>query len=130
QAYYQVREAESQAFFGLYHAEAEAVGLEDLLARLVAVLTRTFHARSGRLQLLAAPLTGKLAHPLYIQHRGRDEQLIACPTMRGSHASYWSSPIQSVALLQLGFAVPYPWLPRELPCCTPPARAALQPWNA
>src|SRR5665811_695939 len=63
QAYYQVREAESQAFFGLYHAEAEAVGLEDLLARLVAVLTRTFHARSGRLQLLAAPPAGKLAHP-------------------------------------------------------------------
>src|ERR1035437_3931035 len=114
QAYYQVREAESQAFFGLYHAEVEAVGLDDLLARLVAVLTRTFHARSGRLQLVAAPPTGKLAHPLYIQHRGRDEQLIACPTMRGSHASYWSFPIQGVALLQLGFAVPYPWLPREL----------------
>ena len=30
-AYYQVREAESQAFFGLYHAEVEADGLEDLL---------------------------------------------------------------------------------------------------
>src|ERR1019366_4335237 len=44
----------------------------------------------------------------------RDEQLIACPSMRGSHASYWSFPIQGVALLQLGFAVPYPWLPREL----------------
>jgi signal transduction histidine kinase len=114
QAYYQVREAESQAFFGLYHAEAEAAGLEDLLARFVAVLTRTFHARSGRLQLLAAPPTGKLAHPLYIRHQSRDEQLIACPTMRGSQASYWSFPIQGVALLQLGFAVPYPWLPREL----------------
>jgi signal transduction histidine kinase len=80
----------------------------------VSILTRTFHARSGRLQLLAAPPTGKLAHPLYIQHRSRDEQLIACPTMRGAHASYWSFPIQQVALLQLGFAVPYPWLPREL----------------
>src|ERR1017187_1899724 len=113
-AYYQVREAESQAFFGLYHAEAEAVGLEDLLGRLVSVLTRAFHARSGRLQLLAAPLTGRLAHPLYIRHGGRDEPLIACPTMRGSHASYWSFPIQQVALLQLGFASPYPWLPREL----------------
>jgi len=113
-AYYQVREAESQAFFGLYHAEAEAVGLEDLLARLVSVLTRAFHARSGRLQLLAAPPTGKLARPLYIPHGGGDEPLIACPTMRGSHASYWSFPIQQVALLQLGFAVPYPWLPREL----------------
>jgi signal transduction histidine kinase len=113
-AYYQVREAESQAFFELYHAEAEAVGLEDLQGRLVSVLTRAFHARSGRLQLLAAPPTGKLAHPLYIQHGGRDEPLIACPTMRGSHASYWSFPIQQVALLQLGFAGPYPWLPREL----------------
>ena len=114
QAYYQVREAESQAFFGLYHAEAEAVGIDDLLARLVAVLTRTFRARSGRLHLLAAPPAGKLAHPLYIQHGGRQEGLIACPTMRGAHASYWSFPIRSVALLQLGFAVPYPWLPREL----------------
>ncbi|MCX6630363.1 MAG: sensor histidine kinase [Candidatus Solibacter sp.] len=114
QAYYQVREAESQAFFGLYNAQAEAVCLEDLLDRLVTVLTRTFHARSGRLQLLAAPPTGKLARPLYIEHDSRDEHLIACPTMRGAHASYWSFPIQQVALLQLGFAVPYPWLPREL----------------
>jgi signal transduction histidine kinase len=113
-AYYQVREAESQAFFGLYHAEAEAVGLDDLLARLVTVLTRAFHARSGRLQLLDTPATGKLAHPLYIQHGGPDEKLIACTTMRGCMASYWSFPIQQVALLQLGFAVPYPWLPREL----------------
>ncbi len=114
QAYYQVREAESQAFFGLYHAEAEANGLEDLLERLVAILTRTFHARSGRLQLLDTPPAGKLARPLYIQHGGSDEPLIACPTMRGAHASYWSFPIQQVALLQLGFDVPYPWLPREL----------------
>jgi two-component system sensor histidine kinase UhpB len=114
QAYYQVREAESQVFFGLHHAEAEAVDLEDLLARLVAILTRTFHARSGRLQLLAAPPNGKLAQPLYIRHGSRNEQLIACPTMRGAHASYWSFPIRDVALLQLGFGVPYPWLPREL----------------
>src|SRR4029077_15379671 len=30
------------------------------------------------------------------------------------HASYWSFPIGQVALLQLGFAAPYRWLPREL----------------
>ena len=114
QAYYQVREAESQVFFGLYHAEGEAAGLEDLLLRLVAILTRTFHARSGRLQLLDRPPTGRLAHPLFIQRGGRDEQLIACPAMRGAYASYWSFPIQQVALLQLGFDVRYPWLPREL----------------
>ncbi|MCU1234680.1 MAG: histidine kinase, partial [Candidatus Solibacter sp.] len=39
---------------------------------------------------------------------------IECVEMRGAHASYWSFPIQDVALLQLGFAKPYPWLPREL----------------
>jgi signal transduction histidine kinase len=55
-----------------------------------------------------------VAQPLYIRHGSRDEKLIACPDMRGAHESYWSFPIQGVALLQLGFAVPYPWLPREL----------------
>ena len=114
QAYYEVREAESQVFFGLHHAETEATDVEDLLERLVAILTRTFHARSGRLQLLTAPAAGRLSHPLYIRHGSRDEELIACPAMRGAHASYWSFPIGQVALLQLGFAVPYPWLPREL----------------
>jgi signal transduction histidine kinase len=109
-----VREAESQAFFGLYHAEAESDGLEDLLARLVTVLTRAFRARSGRLHLLTAPPAGKLARPLYIRGGCGDERLIACPTMRGSYASYWSFPIRDVALLQLGFPVAYPWLPREL----------------
>ena len=64
--------------------------------------------------MLDAPPAGKLARPLYIRHGSRDERLIACPTMRGAHASYWSLPVQDVALLQLGFALPYPWLPREL----------------
>ena len=103
QAYYEVREAESQVFFGLHHAETEATDLEDLLARLVAILTRTFHARSGRLQLLDAPPAGKLAHPLYIRHGSRDEQLIACPTMRGAHASYWSFPIRRGGPVAVGF---------------------------
>ncbi len=114
QAYYQVHESESQAFFGLYHAETQATGLEDLLERLVRVLTRTFRARSGRLQLLDAPPVEKLAQPLYIRHGSCDEELIACPNMRGAHASYWSFPIHNVALLQLGFREHYPWLPREL----------------
>ena len=113
-AYYKVREAESQAFFGLYHAETEAVGLDDLLSRLVAVLTRAFRARSGRLQMLAEPPKGKLARPLFVRHGSRDEQLISCTRMRGAHASYWSFPVGQVAVLQLGFAVEYPWLPREL----------------
>ncbi len=114
QAYYQVREAEAQAFFGLYHAEAEAQDLEDLLQRLVGILARTFHAQAGRLHLLEAPATGRLARPLYIERGKRDEQLIASEDLRGAHAAYWSFPVKECALLQLGFAVPYPWLPREL----------------
>ena len=114
QAYYQVREAEAQAFFGLYHAEAEARDRDDLLARLVAIVTRTFHAKAGRLHLVEAPPRGKLARALYIEHGKRDEELIASEEMRGAHASYWSFPVRECALLQLGFATPYPWLPREL----------------
>ena len=61
---------EAQAFFGLYHAEAEASGLEDLLERLVRILTLTFGARAGRLMVVDSPPTGKLARHLYIR-RGR-----------------------------------------------------------
>src|ERR1035438_1225636 len=48
-AYYQVREAEAQAFFDLVRAEAESTGIEDLLERFVRILTRTFRARAGHL---------------------------------------------------------------------------------
>jgi signal transduction histidine kinase len=113
-AYFEVREAEAQAFFGLYHAESEAAGLDDLLLRLVRILTRTFNARTGRLLLVDQPLKGKLARPLYIRRGRPEEALIRCPRMRGAYASYWSFPVRGQALIQLAFAVPYPWLPREL----------------
>jgi signal transduction histidine kinase len=113
QAFYQVREAEAQAFFGLYRAEVEADGLEDLLRRFVRILTHTFHADTGRLLLLDQPASGKLARPLFVEHGQAQERLIADPQMRGRHASYWSFPIRPAGLLQFGFAGRYPWLPRE-----------------
>jgi signal transduction histidine kinase len=113
-AFYGVREGESQAFFGLYHAETEATGLEDLLRRIVRILTPAFQASAGRLFLLERPAAGKLARPLYIERGQADERLIADPEMRGRYASYWSYPIGKAALLQFGFRVRYPWLPREL----------------
>ena len=113
-AFYEVREAECQTFFGLTHAESEASGLDDLLHRLVAVLTRTFQAASGRLLLLDAPPRGRLARPLYIRHGSPAEALIACDRMRGDYASYWSFPVRDRVLLQLGFAGPNPWMPRQL----------------
>src|SRR5271157_1806689 len=113
-AFYQVREAESQAFFGLHHAEVEAAGLDDLFRRIVRILTPAFQASAGRLFLLDRPAAGRLARPLYIERGRTDERLIADPEMRGRYASYWSYPIGSAALVQFGFPVRYPWLPREL----------------
>jgi signal transduction histidine kinase len=113
-AFYQVREAEAQAFFGLYRAEIEANGLDDLLQRFVRILTRTFRASTGRLLLLDRPPRGQLARPLYIERGQVREQLIADPDMRGQFASYWSFPMRPAALLQFGFSGRYPWLPREM----------------
>ena len=114
QSYYDVREAEAQALFGVYRAETEAENLDDLLRRLVRTLTQTFRARTGRLFLLDVPARGKMAHPLYIEAGHADERLIADAEMRGRYASYWSYPVRDAALFQFGFAVRYPWLPREL----------------
>ena len=113
-SYFAVREAEAQAFFGLHHAETEATDLDDLLHRLIGVLSRSFDARCGRLILLHQPPAGKLAYPLYIRRGSADESLISAPEMRGAHESYWSFPVRDAALIQLGFAKPYPWLSREL----------------
>ena len=113
EAFYQVREAEAQAFFGLYRAEAEASGLDDLLRRFVRILTQTFRASTGRLLLLDGPPHGYLARPLYIERGHAREKLIADPQMRGGYDSYWSFPMLPAALLQFGFSERYPWLPRE-----------------
>ena len=104
QAWYQVRESESQMFYGLSHAEAEAEDLEDLLTRIVKILTRAFHARAGRLVLLDSPPPRHLAREYYSEK--------PLPGWEG-HAAYWSFPVRRMALLQFGFDKPYPWLPRE-----------------
>jgi signal transduction histidine kinase len=110
-AYFDVRESEAQTFFGLYHAEAEAGNLDDLLVRLARILARTFHARTGGIFLLGGPPEGKLARPQYVRRGSREESLIECP--RG-YASYWSYPVRDAAVIQLAFREHYPWLPREL----------------
>ena len=71
-AYYQVREAETQAFYGLLRAEMDATGLDDLLHRFIVILTRTFRAQAGRMIPLtdrppiAARVLKRLARPRYI----------------------------------------------------------------
>lgn len=97
QAYYQVREAEAQAFFGLSRA-AEAENSGDLFRRVAGVLARTLHATSAWLLLLEGRIPTRLARPLYVEH---------------ALGAYWSFPFGPSAVLQLKFPRPGRWLPRE-----------------
>jgi signal transduction histidine kinase len=112
-AYYQVREAETQALFGIYRAEVDARDHRDFLRRLVRVLTPALRARAGRIVEIDGIPNKALAKPLYIE-RGPRESLVADFRMRGRYASYWSYPLGGNLVAQFGFAVKYPWLPREL----------------
>jgi signal transduction histidine kinase len=103
QAWYQVRESESQIFYGLSHAEAEATDLSDLLARMIRILSRSFRARAGRLVLLDRPPAGKLGAEYYTER----------PLADWDYFASWSFPVRSLALIQLGFDQRRPWLPRE-----------------
>jgi len=123
-AYYEVREAETQAFYGLLRAEMDAAGLDDLLHRFIVILTRTFRAQAGRIVPLvdrppiAARVLRRLAGPRYIGAGKQDADLILDPAMRGAFQSYWSIPFFSggrlAGLIQFGFPTAYRWLPREL----------------
>jgi signal transduction histidine kinase len=54
-AYYQVREAETQAFYELFRVELESRSLEELLQRFVQVLAHVCQADAGHLYLISEP---------------------------------------------------------------------------
>jgi signal transduction histidine kinase len=56
-AYYQVREAETQAFYELFRVELESRNLDELLRRFLEALVQTCHADAGHLYLLNDPRT-------------------------------------------------------------------------
>ena len=114
EAFYEVREGEAQAFFGLARAALSATGMDDLLRRIVGILTQTFQARAGRLILIEKLPDRRLARPLYIRAGARNQKLVLDPAMRGRYACFWSYPLRSAGVVQLGFSAPRPWLPREL----------------
>ncbi|MEX2264896.1 MAG: sensor histidine kinase [Bryobacteraceae bacterium] len=138
-AFYQVREAETQAFYELFRAESEGGNLGELLERLLGALVKTFRAGGGFLLLLdplkrtpvaAAPacqgldelprtLLTRLARPLYLEANGApDEAILDSRLWSGGYRSWWSIPFMQqrrlAGVVQLGFATSYQWLPREL----------------
>ncbi len=139
-AYYQVREAETAAFYELSQAELDSSGHRDLLGRWLSALARFCHADAGRLFLLDrekqswlalgvphetevrradAPekLLRRLSTPRLISGGTTSEQLLLDPTWTGHYASCWSIPVASgdgvSGVMQFGFRRKYEWLPRE-----------------
>ena len=141
-AYYQVREAETQAFFELFRVELESRNLDELVRRFLETLVGFCRAKRGHLYLFdekegvwrdradagcrrrepcaqvasTKRLWAGLSRPRYLTRSSRDQDLVLDPAWRGRFAC-WSIPIAaegSVAgVMQFGFSKDYEWLPRE-----------------
>jgi signal transduction histidine kinase len=139
-AYYQVREAETQAFYELFRIEMEASNLEDLLRRFTESLVHVCRANAGRLYMLnedstewelkaaspklepfSAPnqagLMKKLSKPRYLNGNGHTSGVILDKSWQDRFECCWSIPLaangRTAGVMQFGFSKVYEWLPRE-----------------
>jgi signal transduction histidine kinase len=139
-AYYQVREAETQAFYELFRIELESRNLEELLRRFLEALVHACQADAGRLYLLnedasvwelkaGSPdpaalsfpnrpgLIKKLSKPRYLNGDVRASAALLDPDWHERFASCWSIPLaaggRTAGVMQFGFRKTYEWLPRE-----------------
>ncbi len=121
-AFYQVREAETQAFYELFRVELESRNLDELLRRFLRTLLQVCHADAGRLYLLneagtawvlrasaASSAAGDQSAPLEAANRPRRLKLLAKarqmdagkgvaayvldPSWKGQFRSCWSIPL-------------------------------------
>ena len=86
-AYYQVREAETQAFYELFRVELESRNLEELLRRFLESLVHVCRADAGRLYMLNENHQG-LGAPRRIAQR--------CRRMPSPTAPAWSRNFRSL----------------------------------
>jgi signal transduction histidine kinase len=94
-AYYQVREAETQAFYELFRVELESRNLDELLRRFLEALVQVCQADAGRLYLLNDPRsawvlrakaeTRVLNQPTVIEVRNTPAKLKMLSTSRQIH---------------------------------------------
>jgi signal transduction histidine kinase len=137
-AFYQVREAESQAFYDLFRVEVESRSLDEMLRRFLDVLLRFTGADAGRVHIAGAPGDGwtlaasvppgeagstvavpprrlqVLTEPRCLGGTSAD---ILDPAWRGLYQTVWSVPLKSEGslggVMQFGFRQSFAWLPRE-----------------
>jgi signal transduction histidine kinase len=129
-AFYQVREAETEAFFELHDAELNAAGEGELMQAGLAALARFCRADAACAVLfdpdggqavaagVAPPppgsfLSRRFASPALLRPASGDGRKLLDPTWRGRYASVWSVPLGTCGAMQFGFRKDYEWLPRE-----------------
>jgi len=139
-AYYQVREAETQAFYELFRVELESRNLEELLRRFLDSLVHVTRADAGRLYMLnedasvwelragtpkpTAPsvpnrpgLIKKLSKPRHLNGDGLSSGVLLDANWPHRFKSCWSIPLaadgRTAGVMQFAFSKPYEWLPRE-----------------
>ena len=138
-AYYQVREAETQAFYELFRIELESRNLEELLRRFLESLVHVCQADAGCLYMLSEDgtawvlqagvpqspgvsvpnrpgLVRKLSRLRYTDG-SRPADFLLDEQWQSRYASCWSIPLatagRTAGVMQFGFSKPYEWLPRE-----------------
>jgi signal transduction histidine kinase len=139
-AYYQVREAETEAFYELFRVELESRNLDELLKRFVSTLVGVCGADAGRIDLLSesgsewtsvvavpdssepGPVNPKLtlrsvASPKFVDCRTAPASCLLDPSWKTRFESCWSIPLSKdgrmAGVMQFGFRRFYEWLPRE-----------------
>ncbi len=118
-AFYQVREAETQAFFGLGRAELESKTEAELLDRCGEVLRRYCQAQADRISFTdsSVELPRGLSRPRGFAPTGSTGKLLLEPGWHRRYRWVWSIPLATgwpVGVMQFAFSKSYPWLPREL----------------
>ena len=139
-AYYQVREAETQAFYELFRVELESRNLDELLRRFLDSLVHVCRADAGRLYMLNDESTAwdlkagtpnavdlsvanqpglikKLSKPRHLSGEALNSSVMLDGTWHQRFSSCWSIPLaadgRTAGVMQFGFTKPYEWLPRE-----------------
>ncbi|MGE5648415.1 MAG: sensor histidine kinase [Acidobacteriota bacterium] len=107
-AYYQVREAETRAFFELHDAELKAATPRELVQAYCEALSRYVRADAA----CCGPSERPPAYQVFRAGNGH-ARLLLDPSWNGRYRSVWSIPLGD-GVAQFGFKKQYDWLPREL----------------